>query len=68
MNKKDSLIFPQRNSIDEGFEVTPFADGCSIEITDDWYGDTETGFGASLSFDLDKEQIKKLIDFLGRIE
>jgi len=37
-----------------------------IEIESPWYGDSINGFGATLSIDLEENQIKELIEFLKR--
>lgn len=58
------LNFEQENSIDIGFEATAYKNKINISCTDNWCGDTENGFGATVALDLNKEQVVKLRDFL----
>lgn len=59
------LIFAAKDRTDDSMEVSRYRDG-SVCITLDapWYGDTETGFGASLSFQLTTEQVQELVQWL----
>jgi hypothetical protein len=51
---------------DPGIQVVPFDGGISISAQDDWCGDTETGFGATVSVQLTREQVAELHAALGR--
>ena len=41
-----------------------YGGGINVEIDSPWHGDTETGFGATLSARLTMEQAQQLRDFL----
>ena len=67
--KERILEFEQKDSIDAGLELRWKNDNqLEITITDDWYGDTETGFGASLTIELNGGQVEKLIKFLNTVK
>jgi len=61
----EKLSFEQHDSIDVGLEATIYGrERLTLCLTDDWCGDTETGFGASVSFTMDREQAAKLYAFI----
>jgi hypothetical protein len=49
---------------DPGIQIVPLDDGISISAQDDWCGDTESGFGATVSVPLTREQVVALRDAL----
>jgi hypothetical protein len=65
---KEVFTLPQNNSTDVGIECIAWkfgtGQGFSITVTDDWYGDSETGFGASVSCSFDRKQAEEFRDFL----
>ena len=62
MTLKAILTFEIDFSTSIDFKVKD--DGVYIEIVDEWCGDTESGFGALLGADLDRDQVKELCAFL----
>lgn len=51
---------------DPGIQVVPFKGGISISAQDDWCGSSETGFGATVSVQLTREQAVAFHEALGR--
>lgn len=68
MKLRDTLQFSEKDSTgedrDNTIEFRTVGNRLTIEIDNPWYGDSEKGFGATLSIDLTIEQIKNLIDYL----
>ena len=51
---------------DPGLQVVTLADGgLSFSNNDDWCGDTESGFGATVVIELKREQVEELHKSLG---
>jgi len=44
-------------------QITKNDNGYFIELENPWYGDSDTGFGVTLSFELSFEEADKLKDF-----
>ena len=61
----DDLTFDQKHSPDVGLRIRDASGRVSLEITDDWYGDSITGFGAQLDYDLTEHQALYLFTWLG---
>lgn len=51
---------------DPGMQVVATDTGLSFSNQDDWCGDTESGFGATVAIQLDKAQVSALHAALGR--
>lgn len=64
MVKEKIIEFKQQFSTDPGFHCRLLFGKVEIEIIDDDYGDSVTGFGASLSYCLDRKQTIQLRDYL----
>lgn len=49
-------------------QVTAFEGGESLSFSaeDEWCGGTDTGFGATVSVDIKREDVKKLVDTLNK--
>jgi hypothetical protein len=59
------LEFPQNCSVDVGFRIDTDSDKCvDISIIDDYYGDSQTGMGASLVYELNREQVTTIVGYL----
>lgn len=57
------LIFEKEHSIDPEFEITAYTDKIHVHVEEDWCGDSITGFGATMDFDWNREQVLKLRNF-----
>lgn len=62
--ERDSLAF--EDSLGDGAQFTTKVNGLRVHCHCDWCGDTESGFGAEVGYDLTLEQAKELYEFLGK--
>jgi hypothetical protein len=59
------LIIEVDAGVGDEVQFTKMGDGLlNIEIDEPWAGSTETGFGATASVSLNKEQVARLITWL----
>lgn len=65
MDNNERMYF-EAGDDDLGLQVVAFAGGkdLSFSCNNDWCGDTESGFGATVSVSLGREDAEKLRDFL----
>lgn len=50
---------------DPGMQVVAISDGkLSFSCNDDWCGDSESGFGATVAIEIDREQVSELAQSL----
>lgn len=54
------------NSIGDGAQFIAKADVLRVHCHSDWCGDSVSGFGAEVGYDLTAEQAKELYEFLGK--
>lgn len=66
INVGDTQMEIERGNSDR-LIVDCFRKQITIEIESDWHGDTETGFGASLTFGLTFDEADQLRDFLTKL-
>lgn len=62
--ERDVLTF--EDSLGDGAQFTTKENGLRVHCHCDWCGDTESGFGAEVGYDLTFEQAKELYEFLGK--
>lgn len=60
----ERLIFDTDS--DPGMQVVVTGEGLSFSNQDDWCGDTESGFGATVAIQLSRQQVQTLYEALGR--
>jgi len=60
----DKIKFIIESSIDTELEAIMYKNKINLCLTNDWCGDSISGFGASIDIDLDREQVMKLKNFL----
>lgn len=60
----ERLIFDTDS--DPGMQVVVTGEGLSFSNQDDWCGDTESGFGATVAIRLSRQQVQTLYEALGR--
>lgn len=54
------------DSLGDGVQFTVKDDGLRVHCHCDWCGDSESGFGAEVGYDLTLEQAKELYKFFGK--
>ena len=69
MTYRQYLEIEQIDGVGDTIEVIINHDtgNAAITVSNDWAGDTETGFGESGNITLHKEQVKELPDFLSKL-
>ena len=64
MTERNVLAF--EDSLGDGVQFIAKDDGLHVHCHNDYCGDSESGFGAEVGFDLNLQQVNKLIEFLKR--
>ena len=61
----EERVWIYEDDIEDGVQAVLYNKGVHITCFSNWCGDSETGYGASISYDLPIEQVKSLYKFLG---
>ena len=63
---REILTFEQKFNESISIDFKAKSEGMYIEIESEWAGNSETGFGALVGIELNRDQIRELKDFLTR--